>query len=133
MLNISKQIICIIIVSVIIICSFGFIGIRYFETKNQENVYAYVYSDEKLIEEINLTAVKEEYTFTVGDNENGFNIIKVMHNSIGIVDASCLDKVCVNTGFINSSMIPIVCLPNKVVIEIGTESKNKELFDAVTQ
>ena len=132
--NIKKQFICIGVVAVIILSSLGFIAIRYFTTRNQDNVYAYIYSDEKLIDTIDLTAVEKSYTFTVGDEENGFNTIKVMHNSIGIIDASCSDHVCVDTGFIDSSLLPIVCLPNKLVIEIGTEEKSdNEIFDAITQ
>lgn len=131
---IKKQALCVGIVAVVILLSAVFISMRYFAAKAQDVIYAYVYSDDKLIDTINLTAVEEPYTFTVGDENSGFNTVKVMHNSIGIVDASCPDHVCINTGFIDSSLLPIVCLPNKLVIEIGTEQKSSdEIFDSVTQ
>lgn len=129
----KKQFLCIAIVCLILLLSVGSIAVRCITNQNQDIIYAYIYSDEKLINTINLTAVETPYTFTVGDNDSGFNIVKVMHNSIGIIDASCPDHVCVNTGFIDSSMLPVVCLPNKLVIQIGTEESSNEIFDAVTQ
>ncbi len=44
------------------------------------------------------------------------NIIEIKGGRVHILEADCPDKVCVNTGWLTAG-IPIVCLPNKLVIE----------------
>jgi hypothetical protein len=51
-------------------------------------------------------------------SELGTNIIKIENNKIGVVDADCPDKVCIHDGFVEKPGQMLVCLPNKVVIEI---------------
>ena len=46
------------------------------------------------------------------------NTIEVEHGRIRVVSADCPDQVCVETGWIEDGTVPIVCLPNKLVIEI---------------
>ena len=55
-------------------------------------------------------------TFVVEFNGNK-NTIEIKDHRIRVFDADCPDKVCVNTGWLDSPAIPIVCLPNKLVIE----------------
>ena len=53
---------------------------------------------------------------------NNFVYIVSEKDQIWVTDASCPDKVCINTGRINKLGQSIVCLPNKTVIYIeGTE------------
>ena len=54
----------------------------------------------------------------------GNNYVHIVseQDKIWVEDASCPDKVCVNTGKISKVFQSIVCLPNKTVIYIeGTE------------
>ena len=53
--------------------------------------------------------------FTV-EYEGRKNIIEISGGRIRMKDADCPDHVCVNTGWLTAN-IPIVCLPNKLVIE----------------
>ena len=53
--------------------------------------------------------------FTV-EYEGRKNIIEISDGRIRMKDADCPDHVCVNTGWLTAN-IPIVCLPNKLVIE----------------
>jgi len=46
------------------------------------------------------------------------NTIEVEHGRIRVASADCPDQVCVETGWIEDGTRPIVCLPNKLVIEI---------------
>ena len=74
--------------------------------------------DGELVEEIDLSAVTEPYTFTV-EGPGGFtNTIQVEHGRIRVLEAGCPDQVCVNQGYISDGTVPIVCLPNRLVIEI---------------
>lgn len=74
--------------------------------------------DGELVEEIDLSAVTQAYTFTV-EGPGGFtNTIQVEHGRIRVLEAGCPDQVCVNQGYISDGTVPIVCLPNRLVIEI---------------
>ena len=82
------------------------------------NPVARITLDGEVMEEIDLTAVAESYTFIV-DGPAGFsNTVQVLPGQIRVKEAGCPDQVCVNQGYIHDSTAPIVCLPNKLVIEI---------------
>lgn len=76
-----------------------------------------VYHHGELIERIYLDTVTTPYTFTVSDG-NHYNVVKVERGRICVSEASCPDHVCVNTGWITDGTIPIVCLPNELVIKV---------------
>ena len=50
--------------------------------------------------------------------DSGTNLLIVKDGKAYIKEASCPDKVCVNTGSISNENDMIVCLPNKVVAVI---------------
>lgn len=74
--------------------------------------------DGKVIEEIDLSALTEPKTIVV-TGENGLtNTIIAEKDSIRVEKADCPDQVCVRQGAISNGTVPIVCLPNKLIIEI---------------
>lgn len=79
---------------------------------------ACIYQDGQLIQTIDLNDVTKNYTFDITGPDGASNTIEVHQGEIAIVAASCPDKVCVNMGFIKNDMLPITCLPNKLVIKI---------------
>lgn len=93
--------------------------------KKINNKIAKIYQDGNLIYEINLDKVEEAYTIKIDGDKEHYNIVEVRKGEIGIIDASCPDKVCVNMGFVSDGLLPITCLPNKLIIEIegGEESE----------
>lgn len=74
-----------------------------------------IYQDGELLYEIDLSKVIEPYELTVEYNGNK-NIILVEHNDISVIDADCPDHVCIEHGSLGDKT-PIVCLPNRLVIE----------------
>ena len=48
----------------------------------------------------------------------GDSYLEVRDGRVRMVDSACPDKLCVKTGWISSPGESIVCLPNRVVIEI---------------
>ena len=66
----------------------------------------------------------------IGDDES-YNILVIKDGSAAITKASCPDKLCVNQGEINYDGQSIICLPNKVVVEVqGGEMSD---YDAVAK
>ena len=61
----------------------------------------------------------------------GITVIEIKNKKVRILDSACPNKTCVNQDFAN----PIVCLPNKVIIQLEIESKNSSSgdFDVVSQ
>ena len=76
-----------------------------------------VYHHGELIKKIHLDTVTTPYTFTVGD-ESSYNVVSVERGRICVSDATCPDHVCMKTGWISDGAVPIVCLPNELVIKV---------------
>lgn len=73
--------------------------------------------DGQLYDRIDLSAVAVPYERTV-HTENGWNTLRISHGSVQVVEADCPGQDCVRQGAISDGIIPIVCLPHKLVIEI---------------
>lgn len=78
---------------------------------------AAVYQDGELLRTVDLTGVAAPYAFTV-EGPAGSNTVEVERGRIRVSRADCPDQVCVRQGWISTGAAPIVCLPNKLVIQI---------------
>lgn len=97
--------------------------------KNDNAKIAKVYQNDILLYEIDLSKVEKPYTIEIkGENEK-LNVIEVRNGEIGVVSASCPDKLCVNMGFTGQSHLPVICLPNDIMITVDAK---EESFDAKT-
>lgn len=94
--------------------------------------WADIYQNGDLLESIALDEVVAPYTFTLTGDNDCTNEIQVRPGSIGIISADCPDKLCVHQGFIDSTLLPITCLPNRLVIQIRTESTASLPGDEIT-
>lgn len=76
---------------------------------------AEIYQDGVLVERIDLSSLTEprEIVITDGDKEN---VILAEHGQISMQSANCPDRLCVRQGILKNSLLPIVCLPNKVTV-----------------
>ncbi len=95
---------------------------------NSGKLTADIYQNGRLIQSISLDSVEEPYTFTVTGDNDCRNEIEVRPGSIGIISADCPDKLCVHQGFIDTSLLPITCLPNHLVIQIRTEDITPDII-----
>ena len=83
---------------------------------------AHIYFQGELLTTIDLSTVMKPYTFTVETPAGGSNTIGVNLGSIAVIDADCPDRLCVLTGYTDSSLLPIICLPHGLIIRLETES-----------
>lgn len=86
---------------------------------------AVIYVDGEEVARIELTQLQEPYELTVGGNR-----IFATRAGIAVVEADCKDQSCVRQGMITDTGMPIVCLPNRLVVQI--ESGEAPEFDAVS-
>ncbi len=82
---------------------------------------AYLYQDGQLLQTIPLSQVTQSYCFTLEAPSGGYNIIEVSTGAIAITEADCPDQICVLQGAIADSLLPITCLPHRLVIELRAD------------
>lgn len=61
------------------------------------------------------------YNENININKNvdtGTNTVIIKDGTVYVSDATCKNQICVNTGKISKKGESIVCLPNKVIVEI---------------
>ena len=85
---------------------------------HDEGRIAQITIDGEVIREINLDDVRETEVFTVNGPAGFSNTIRVEPGRICVESAGCPDQICVHQGYIEDSTFPIVCLPNRLMIEI---------------
>lgn len=85
-------------------------------SKNNKDLYATIKVDGEIHNTINLPTTSEE-KFII-QTENGTNTILVNNNEVNIVYADCKDELCIKQGSISKIGKTLICLPNKLIIEI---------------
>ena len=85
--------------------------------KGFNNTYAEITVEGKLYKTVPLSVHKGEEVIEL-KTDLGTNVIKIIDNKIGIIEADCPDKVCMNPEYIEKPGKSLVCLPHKVMIEI---------------
>ena len=92
----------------------------------QTGTVANVYLDGRCIRSIDLSQVGQAYSFTV-EGPAGTNTVLVEPGRICVSHAGCPDQVCVRQGWIATGVAPIVCLPNRLVIQIEDAGQAAEI------
>ena len=78
---------------------------------------AFIYENGRPIEKVDLS---RDHTFALSI-EKGSMEIEVGEGRIRVSNSSCPHKACVHAGWVNRARRPIICVPNKVLIEIEGE------------
>lgn len=80
----------------------------------------------KTYKEINLTENMRGKEIEI-ETEYGYNLLEIGDGDIKVVDASCPDKLDVKQGSISKPGEIIVCLPNRLTIEIIGKNEEDEI------
>lgn len=94
-----------------------------------------IIQDGVVVEEIDLSRVREEYSLTLKARDGGYNTILVQPGRICVSDADCPDRICVLQGWLSDQSIPIACVPHHLLIllQAPKDSASPAGGDAVTQ
>lgn len=96
---------------------------RHHTGQNPDTGYtAYLYQNGQLLQTIPLSQVTEPYDITIKASDGGYNLIRVFPGAIAITEADCPDQICVHQGTITDSLLPITCLPHRLVIELKPDA-----------
>lgn len=92
------------------------------DVSGSEEKYVEIYVDGEKFKEIKLGEdIHYEYEII---SDNGHNLVVVSGNDVYMISADCFDQSCVKQGKISEAGRSIVCLPNRIFIEIvGKESQ----------
>ncbi|RZI48107.1 NusG domain II-containing protein [Lactococcus kimchii] len=69
----------------------------------------------------------QDQIWTYRDKDGDYNKIQVKNGEIAVIEASCKDQIDVKRGFISKVGETIVCLPHKLVIEVMSGQKDKQV------
>ena len=79
-------------------------------------------------EEYGTYSLEEAQVIKVGDT----NVCEIKDKKVSMISADCPDQLCIHQRTIQLQGETIVCLPNKVVLEItGTRQTDQEALDGV--
>ena len=86
--------------------------------------FAEIRSDGQLLHLVDLRIDQE---FHITTPSGGSNTVTVKDGKIAVTEANCPDQVCVNHRPTNQTADPIVCLPNKLVVEVSAPDSENQL------
>ena len=109
----SKHIL-ILLVAAVLLCAGGFWLIKNADTGS----VAVIKVDGQVRDKIDLSKVEESYEIHI-DTEYGHNTILVEQGTISVIDADCPDHVCIRQGKLTGGGLSIICMPHRLVIQIG--------------
>ena len=91
-----------------------------------EHMTVQIYSDNELFLQISLPA--EDQTISIPDKQLA---LEIKNNRIGVLETDCPDQTCQKTGYISRPGQSIICLPNRVVVQIAGQSDTDSGIDAI--
>lgn len=108
---------------IIVVSALMIFGMRY-ALKDQGQSYVTIRIDGEIVDTFLLSENREYVTDDKG------NHISIKNGQVDMIEASCPDQLCVNQKAISKNNEGIICLPNKVIVQIT--SYDEAEFDAVT-
>lgn len=79
-------------------------------------------------------SLNEDGRYEIPGYDNGINLLVIEDGSARIEEASCPDRLCVGMGRIHRGGRSIICLPNRVSVEIqGKRAGADQRPDGVTR
>lgn len=73
-------------------------------------------------------SLEEDKEIQIGDT----NVCIVENRKVRMTEADCPDQICVHTAEISSDGETIVCLPNRIVLEIQGSESQQEQIDSIS-
>lgn len=117
---------------VIVLIIFSFLFAYYMATvnKNLEKKYVSIQINGEEINTIEFSKdiIGETYVL---ETEFGRNVLQFGDGEVKIIEASCPDQLCVKQGKIGQVGQLIVCLPNRLVVEIKANNAGNDDIDNI--
>lgn len=113
----------VIVIAIIVVIALAvFAGVNFFGEQNTKDARAVVTIDGA---EYGSYSLSEDKKIKITSEHGSYNILVIEDGVASMEEASCPDKICVRHKPVDKTGETLVCLPNKVVVEI----KNGEEAD----
>ena len=109
-----------------VILLFSVVSLLAFKDSKPENKKGIIYHNGVLLDKISL----DRYQIKELNLPEGNMKLEIKKGRIRVLESSCPHGLCVDMGWIKTDRMPIVCVPNKVIIEIKGDDSN---YDAISQ
>lgn len=120
--------------AILLLSGFSILRHSLFHNGSPQGMTAEIYKNGELLQTVSLSQVTREYTITVPGENGAYNIIWIGPEGIRVSEASCPEKLCVRQGLLSDSLLPVICLPNRLVIRLVSQENDESSkgADAVT-
>ena len=109
-----------ILIVILLVAAVGaYVAMQYYQNVSTKNAVAVVTVDGV---EYGRYPLSEDHTETIRFEDGSYNRFAIMDGYVNMPEASCPDQICVHQGFISTSLLPITCLPNRLVIRVREEA-----------
>ncbi|CDZ74430.1 putative membrane protein [Peptoniphilus sp. ING2-D1G] len=108
------------LVIILVIFSSFFIFAKIKNENNTKGDTVAVYVDSQRVAQYNLKV--DDGKIIDINSKYGKNKIKIEEGKVKMVDSTCKDKVCMHMKAIDANNETIICLPNRLVVKIESES-----------
>lgn len=99
----------------------SFLSVEWYKTSTTKNAQVVVFVDGT--ETGRYLLAQDEEILIKGTK--GDNLLVIKNGKAWVEEAECPDKLCVHTGKISRNGETIVCLPNKIVVEVVNGEENE--------
>lgn len=106
--------ILLLLLALALLCAGGFWLIKNADT----GTVAVIKVDGQIWDQIDLSQVRSGYEINI-DTQYGHNTLLVEPGAISVIDADCPDHVCIRQGKLTGGGLSIICMPHRLVIQIG--------------
>jgi hypothetical protein len=70
--------------------------------------------------------LRENRTYEIAGVDGGTNLLVIQNGEAWVEEASCPDGLCKSMGRISQNGQSVICLPNKVVVEILSDTEEND-------
>lgn len=113
------------IITIVIISVISLIFINK-SVSSYEEKYISIQVDGKEVKRIKFDSSLVGETIPI-KTEYGYNLLEIGEDKVRVIEADCPDQLCVKQGYISRVGEAIVCLPNRLVVEIKGGEKEIEI------
>lgn len=72
----------------------------------------------------------EQETVKEVTGPQGITVVEIKDGKVRVSESACQNKICMKQGWVDHGII--VCLPNRVVVRVGTKARDNRKIDAIT-
>ena len=103
------------LLGILAVAAFAFVGLRWYQGSHTEDAEAVVSIDGV---EYGRFPLAQDRMERIESADGAYNVLVIRDGEADVTESSCPDGICVKHRKISLQNESIVCLPNKVVVEI---------------